>query len=276
MHVLLVLQQRAGQRRHRDLVVLRAQRLGRNLLGDQQLQPVEEFGGRRFLLEARQLAHAEEHRQRVGQQFLAQLREVDVDDGLHRVLVRELDVVEEATAQEGVRKLFLVVRGDDHQRPVARHDRLARFVDVELHAVELAQQVVRELDVGLVDFVDQQHRRLLRGEGLPQHAAHDVVLDVLDASVAQLRIAQPAHGVVLIQSLLCLRGRLDVPGQQRHAERAGDFLGQHRLAGAGFALDQQRPLQGEGGVDRELQVVSGDVGAGAFETGHVQCQRVSE
>jgi hypothetical protein len=39
---------------------------------------------------------------------------------------------------------------------------LARLVDVELHPVELAQQVVGELDVGLVDLVDQQHRLLSR------------------------------------------------------------------------------------------------------------------
>src|SRR5207244_4842840 len=45
----------------------------------------------------------------------------------------------------------------------------------------------------------------------------------------------------------------------------GDFLGQHRLAGAGLALDQQRPLQGDGGVDRELEVIVRDVGAGALE-----------
>ena len=36
-----------------------------------------------------------------------------------------------------------------------------------------------------------------------------------------------------------------------------------RLAGARLALDEQRPLQGDGGVDRELQVVVGDVGVGA-------------
>jgi hypothetical protein len=30
---------------------------------------------------------------------------------------------------------------------------------VELHPVELEQQVVRELDVGLVDLVDQHDRR---------------------------------------------------------------------------------------------------------------------
>jgi hypothetical protein len=41
-------------------------------------------------------------------------------------------------------------------------DHLARLVDIELHAVDLAQQVVREFDVGLVDLVDEQHHRLAR------------------------------------------------------------------------------------------------------------------
>ena len=72
--------------------------------------------------------------------------------------VGKADVVEEAAAQEGVRQLLLVVRGDDDDRPLPRPHGLAGLVDVELHAVELEQQVVRKLDVGLVDLVDQQHR----------------------------------------------------------------------------------------------------------------------
>jgi hypothetical protein len=38
------------------------------------------------------------------------------------------------------------------------------------------------------------------------------------------------------------------------------LLGEHGLAGAGLALDQQRALQGDGGVDRQFQVIGGDVG----------------
>jgi hypothetical protein len=57
---------------------------------------------------------------------------------------------------------------------------------MELHAVEFAQQVVGELDVGLVDLVDQHHGRLLGLEGLPQGALDDVVADVLDLVVAEL------------------------------------------------------------------------------------------
>ena len=49
------------------------------------------------------------------------------------------------------------------------------------------------------------------------------------------------------------------------AERTRDLLGEHRLAGAGLALDEQRPLQRDRRVDREHQVGGGDVGVGAFE-----------
>jgi hypothetical protein len=97
-------------------------------------------------------------------------------------------------------------------------------------------------------------RRLALLEGLPQHALDDVVGNVLDLLVAELRIAQARHRVVFVEALLGLGGGLDVPLQQRHAERAGDFLGQHGLAGAGLALDQQRALQGDRGVDRQHQV----------------------
>ena len=41
---------------------------------------------------------------------------------------------------------------------------------------------------------------------------------------------------------------------------------QHGLAGAGLAFDQERPLQRDRGVDRDFQIVGGDVGVGAFKT----------
>ncbi len=145
-------------------------------------------------------------------------------------------------------------------------DRLAGLVDVELHAVEFEQQIVGEFDVGLVDLVDQQHRPLARDESLPQLAAADVVADVGDARVAELRIAQARDGVVFVEPLLGAGRRLDVPGDQRRAERVGDLLGEQRLAGAGLALDQQRPLEADRRIDRGLQFVAGDIGRRALKT----------
>ena len=173
--------------------------------------------------------------------------------------------MEEAAAQEGVRQFLLVVGGDDHQRPVFGAHQFARLIDVELHAVDFAQQVVGEFDVGLVDLVDQQHHRLLGRKGLPQHALDDVVVDVLDALVAQLRITQARNRIVFVEALLGLGGGLDVPLQQRAAQGGGHFFGQHGLAGAGLALDQQRTLQGEGGIDGQLEVVGGNIVVAAGE-----------
>ena len=154
--------------------------------------------------------------------------------------------------------------------PVLGLDRLVRLVDVELHAVELLQQVVGELDVGLVDLVDQQHGALVQRERLPQLALADVVADVGHALVAQLAVAQAAHGVVLVEALQRLGGRLDVPLDQRRSDRLGHLERQHRLAGPGLALHQQRPLQRDGGVDGDLEIVGRNVVLGALEL-HDRC-----
>ena len=106
-------------------------------------------------------------------------------------------------------------------------------------------------------------------ERVPQHAALDVVPDVRDVAVAELRVAQPRHGVVFVEPLLRLGRGLDVPLEQRPADRARHLLGQQRLAGAGLALDEQRTLERDRSVHGELEVVGGDVGFGALEA-HVR------
>ena len=242
------------------------QHFRRHVLVEQQLQPVQQLRRRRLLLQARHFAHLEEDPQRFFHQPLLDAGEMHVDDLVHRVDVGKLDVVEEAAAQEGVRQFLLVVRGDHHDRAQPGLDVLAGLVDEELHAIEFEQQIVGKFDVGLVDFVDQQHRALVVGEGLPQFAALDVVPDVVNPGIAELAVAQPRHRVVFVKALLRLGGGLDVPGQKRRAERLGDFLGQHGLAGAGLALDQQRTFEHDRGVDGDLEVIGGDVvfGAGKF------------
>jgi hypothetical protein len=61
--------------------------------------------------------------------------------------------MEETTAQERIRQLLLVVAGDDDDGTMIRLDPLARLVHIEFHAIQLVQQIVGKLDVGLVDFV---------------------------------------------------------------------------------------------------------------------------
>ena len=89
-------------------------------------------------------------------------------------------------------------------------DELTRFVHVKLHAVDFSQQVVRELNIGFVDFVNQQCHRLVSRESLPQHAFDDVVVDVFDLLTAidgrELRVTQAADRIVFIQALLRFGG----------------------------------------------------------------------
>src|SRR5580704_17034025 len=53
VHILLVLDQRAVQRRDEFLRIALAQRLDRDVLDHQELEPVEQLRGRRFFLHAR-------------------------------------------------------------------------------------------------------------------------------------------------------------------------------------------------------------------------------
>ena len=150
------------------------------------------------------------------------------DDRRHRLGVREPNVVEEAPPEEGVGKLFFVVRSDDHHRPDRGANGFTALADVELHAIEFLQKVVGKFDVGLVDLVDQKHRaRSCRasGEGLPQLSVTDVVAHIADARISELAVAQSRDGVILVETLLSLRGRLDVPRDQRSSEGGRDFLG---------------------------------------------------
>src|SRR2546423_4152037 len=111
---------------------------------------------------------------------------MDIDDAVHRFVVGKTDVMEKAAPEKGVRQLFFVVRRDDYNRTMPSLNRAARLVDVELHSIELEQQVVWKLDVGLVYLVDQQDRRLWRLERLPELSRHDIVGDIVDAFVAEL------------------------------------------------------------------------------------------
>src|SRR5580704_16087629 len=108
LHVLLVLEQRAIQGRDELLRIVAAQGLGRNVLGHEELDPIQELGGGRLLLQARRVANLEERRQRLVQQIALQARKMHIDDLRHRGRVRKADVVEKAASQEGVGQFLLV------------------------------------------------------------------------------------------------------------------------------------------------------------------------
>ena len=105
----------------------------------------------------------------------------------HGLGLGKLDVVEEAAPEEGVRKLFLVVGSDDHDRAVPGLDGGAGLIDEEFHAVEFLQQIIGEFDVRLVDFVDQQHGVRFHLEGFPELAG-------LECSWRCRRRARPRAG----------------------------------------------------------------------------------
>ena len=174
--------------------------------------------------------------------------------------------MEETPAQEGVGQFLFVVRRNDDDRSFACLHPFTGFVHIEAHAIEFLQQVVRKLDVRLVDLVDQQNGKLLRRESLPKLALFDVVRDVVDTLIAKLAVAKPRHGIVLVQTLLRLRGRLDVPFDQGRADGARNFVRQHGLPGSRFAFDQQRPPKRHRRVHRDLEVLRRDIGLRAFET----------
>src|SRR5213592_1129793 len=87
MHILLVLQQCPVEGRDNGLAVLGPQGVGRDVLREQELQPVEQLGGRGLFLQAGHLAHFEEHFERLAKERLLEPRKVHLDDPLHRFLV---------------------------------------------------------------------------------------------------------------------------------------------------------------------------------------------
>ena len=138
-----------------------------------------------------------------------------------------------------------------------------RFINVKAHPVELLQQVVREFDIRLVNLVDQQHGQFGRGERLPQLAFFDIVADFMHPRIAKLAVAQARHRVIFVKPLVRLGGRFDVPLDQRRTHCRCNFLRQHGFARAGFAFDQQRAAQRDGGVDGNLEIIGGDIVFGA-------------
>ena len=176
------------------------------------------------------------------------------------------DEVEHAATEKRVGQLLFGVGRDHHHRPFARHHLVAGLADGEAHAVELVQKIVRELEVGFVDLVDEQHHPLGRGECFSERAKADVVANIAHVPVAEARIVEALHGVVEVEAVLSAGGRLHRPVDEAHVQRGGDRLGELGLAGAGFAAHQQRSLERQRAVDRGLEAARSEVAIGALES----------
>ena len=178
--------------------------------------------------------------------------EMHPQDLLHLLLIRELDVVEDAPAQKRVRQLLFRVGGDDDDGPLLGPHRLLGLRNVELHLIQLPQKVVGELQVCLVDLVDEQHHPLLRAERLAQL---DIVADIIHAMGAELAVVEPLDHIVDIQAILSLGGGLDVPDDELFTQGIRHRLGQHGLARTRLALDEQRLFQRHRDIHRQHQLL---------------------
>src|SRR5947207_8301086 len=195
---------------------------------------------------------------------------MDIDDPMHRFVVGKTDVMKKAAPEKGVRQLLFVVRRDDYNRTMPSLNRAARLVDVELHSIELEQQVVRKFDVGLLDLVDQQDRRLWRLERLPELSRRDIVGDIVDALVAELAVAQARNRLVFVKALLRFGRGFDMPGDQIPVDASGDLMRQYRLAAPRLAFNEQRALQRDRGIDRNLQIRGHYISIGPRKTSHAR------
>ena len=227
------------------------------------MDPVHQLGGAGLLFDVVHLADAVEGFQGLLEQGLVQLVEVDADDFFHLCSVREADIMKDTTAQEGTGQLFLCVGGDDDDGAMLCLDGLASLRDIELHLVQLPQQVVGEFQVGLVDLIDQQNHLFISQEGFAQLAQLDILGNIVHAGVAELAVVQTLHHVVNVQTVLRLGGRLDIPDDQLLAQGFCNGFSQHGLARARFPLDQQGFFQCHSDVDSPQQIFRSDIIAGA-------------
>ena len=139
-------------------------------------------------------------------------------------------------------------------------------VQGESVAAEFLQEIVGELDIGLVNFVDQQDGQLRSREGFPQLALLDVIADVVNTLVTQLAITKTGNRIIFVQPLLRFGRAFHVPFDQRRVDRFGNLVRQYRFTGARFTFYQQRATQGHRSVDGHFEIVSRNVVLCALET----------
>src|SRR3954453_14255381 len=255
-----------------------AERLLVDVVGAEQQQrarPVDRLRDRRRLLEV-ELADELDDLDELARDALVELGRVQAHD---RELVLELRVVQpevEAAPLERLGELARVVGGQQHHRTRARLD-APQLGDGDLEVREDLQQHGLELLVGLVDLVDEQHDRLLRGDRRHERAgeqellAEDVVVHVLPAGALALGLdAQQLLAVVpLVERLGLVEPLVALQPHQRAVEVARQRLGELGLADARGALDEHRLAETGGEVGHERGRLAGQVAHRAEPGGDV-------
>ena len=142
--------------------------------------------------------------------------------------------------------------GGEHDDRRGRGRDRAELGDAHLVGREHLEQERLELVVGPVDLVDQQHRRACCSAASTGRASRKRSSYRLFS--ASSTVAPPAGGlegaqvqdlareVPVVERLGGVDALVALQPDQRQVERLGDRLGQRGLAGAGLALEQQRPL----------------------------------
>ena len=167
--------------------------------------------------------------------------------------------MEDTTAQERIRQLLLRIGSDNHDRAVLCLDRLSGLRNIKFHLVKLPEQVVRELQIRLIDLVDKENRLFFLLKRLAHLSETDVSGNIINAVRTKLAVVKTLYRIVHIKTVLCAGRRFNIPDQKFHIEGSGNRLREHRLSSARFSLDQERLFERRRNVNAADQFIRSDV-----------------
>jgi hypothetical protein len=162
----------------------------------------------------------------------------------------------DASPQERHRQSALAVRRDEDEMlgPGAKSQRRVHIRHLELHLIELVQEVIGKVSGGLVDLVDQDDRGRRRANGLAECAVREVLAGVFRAGVARGGVVKPAKRIDLIEEIARCRSRFCMEFEDPASELGGNRPCERRLSAAWLAGDQERLVECEGDVHRGGEV----------------------
>src|ERR687897_1045981 len=232
----------------------------------QRARPVERLRHRGRLLQLELADRADDARHLVGQ-VVGDARHLGQHDLALAVEVGVVDVQEQAAPLEGLGQLTGVVGCEEHQGDLVGLD-CAQLRDRYLVVGQDLEKQRLGLDLDPVDLVDEQHHRLVGADGLEQWAGEqelvgeDVVLELLPGAALValgLDAEQLLLVVPLVQRLGLVQPFVALQPDETGAGDLGHRLGELRLAGACWALDEHRLTEAVGKVDDAGDALVGQV-----------------